>query len=554
MKKSILSLVAICFAIGLFAQEEMSLVWEGKAEHSITRTGTGLEGEISYVANDKEITVFKNDDGSVVWSNKFKELAPNLRKIDELEPFWDSEVIFLFDRKVGKDQIACINLSDGKLLWTTDKYQNVYDESLLYVEEKDAFAITLKDGLVFVNAKTGEELWRTAHFKGAVGKYIYNGADETITMMNFQASGLAALFTGMKNQIMRLDINTGEVIWQQTYIGRAQRKVISREFLFDLQLSEDKVVLRLNGIQVYDYKTGTPLWSAAFNFTADKVAKKPGGVGKVTKFGVYGAVADPVEDGNFFYVLDMSSKKSQYVKKYDKNTGKLIWTSPEIKGGARAIPNMYVADGTVVLQIGGAVEVQYHAVKTTTTSSGTTTETVTAITTQMVKPMGVQAFDAQNGAFKWESERFKKGITNMVYHNGDILVCSGKAYYGMEANSGKEKFEVNVKDDGNGLATRIFEHNGKLVVVGEKGISLYSLEEGGKLIKANKYKKSDLEQIEGDIMIMKTAKADIAAFDLNDASFTEFKARKGATTFLSRTADYVYIYEKKKMKKVKTKG
>jgi outer membrane protein assembly factor BamB len=71
----------------------------------------------SYAASDKEITVFNNKTGAVRWTGKFKDLTPKLNKVDELSPFWESNVLFLFDRKMGKDQIACLDLADGHLLW-----------------------------------------------------------------------------------------------------------------------------------------------------------------------------------------------------------------------------------------------------------------------------------------------------------------------------------------------------------------------------------------------------------------------------------------------------
>lgn len=534
-----------------FAQEEMSVVWESKMEHKADYRGTGLEGGLSYVASDKEITVINNNDGSTVWTAKFKELAPNLRKIDELEPFWGSDVIFLFDRKIGKDQIACVDLKTGKLLWVTDQYQDVTDDNIFYIREKNAFALSIKRGLILIDTRTGEELWQTALFSGVLGQYIYNSDDQTITMVNFRPAGLAAFFSGFKNQIVRMDINTGKLLWEQTYIGQAERKVISKEYLFDLEVKDDKVMLRLNGLQTYDYKTGKPLWSAAFNFTSEGTARKP--AGKVLKFGVYGAVADPVIAGDYIYVLDMSNKRKQFIKKYDKYSGNLVWTSSEIKGGARAIPNMYVVGNRVVLQIGGIVEVQ-SVVETKSTVNGVTTTTkTTKISFENVKPNGVQAFNTESGDLVWESERFKKGITNMLSHGDDIIVCSGKAYYGLKGVDGSELYERSIKEDGIGLASSIFEHNNKIVVVGTKGVSLHDIE-SGKLTASNKYKNSSLDNLQGDILVMKTAGADIAAFDLNDCSYREFKAKKDAHTWLSLTSEYVYVYENKKVKKVRTKG
>lgn len=545
MKKlTMLSVMLLSFAT-LFAQEDMPIVWESKMDHQILFTGTSLEGEVSYAASDKEMTVFRNDDGKTVWSKPFKEIAPKLRKIDELVPFWASSTIFLFDRKMGSDQIACINLDSGKSLWTTDKYQDVDESMVVYIEEEDCFAITLKKELVYIKAQTGEELWSTQTFKGVVGKYVYDSDDKTMVMVNFVPSTLGALFTGFKNQIAKINMKNGEIIWENTYIGRADRKVITKEFVFDLNVIDDKVYLQLAGMQVYDYKTGAELWSAAFDYTPDKLVGKPTGT---TKFGVYRAVANPVIVDNEIYILDMVDKKNQYVKKYDLNTGKLLWTSKEIKD-ARAIPGMKVENGKVLLQIGGAVEVQYHRQY----KSGDATISETAIQFPTVKPFGIQAFNTSDGSLAWESEKFKKGITNAVSFNGNTIVCSGKSLYSMDISNGTEKYEVPVAKGGVGLATLIlpFKEN-EIVVVGEKGVSTFNAD-NGELINSGKYKTSFLEDRIDEILVMKTDKADIATFNLNTCAYKEFKARKEAITTLSRDGNFVYVYEKKTITKLKTR-
>ncbi len=154
-------------------------------------------------------------------------------------------------------------------------------------------------------------------------------------------------------------------------------------------------------------------------------------------FGVYGAVADPVIDGEDIYILDMQSRSKQYVKKYDLNTGKLLWTSPEIKD-AKAIPGLKVVEGKVLLQVGGVVEKQY--IKIHRTADQVITERV--IEFENVNPCGIQALNASDGKLVWESERFRKGITNMISFNGNTIVCSGKALYSLDIATGKEKYEV----------------------------------------------------------------------------------------------------------------
>ena len=547
--KQLLTPVLYLVALGAFAQAEMPIVFETKLDHKIEHTGTGTEERgYSYAASDKEITVFNNKTGAVRWTGKFKDLTPKLNKVDEITPFWESNVMFLFDRKMGKDQIACLDLSDGHLLWTTDKYQNITEENVVYIPELDGFAITLKDKLVWILARTGEERWATDKFKGVVGKYVVT-KDSKLVMVNFMPSNLAALFTGFKNQIAKIDLVTGNILWENTYVGRAERKAVTRDFIYDLDVKDDKVFLRMNGMQVYDLNTGASLYSAAFDFTPEKLVGAPAGA---QRFGVYGAVAEPVIVGDDLYVLDMSSKKSQYVKKYDRNSGKLLWTSPEIKE-ARAIPNMYVVGDKVLLQIGGNVEAQAYIRKQERQADGSTS-TVEEWRTwhPNVKPNGIQAFNTGDGSLAWESERFKKGITNAVVIDDKFIVCSGKELYSMDIATGAEKYVVPVAKGGVGNADQIMTYKDMVVVIGDKGVSTFSSKTGD-LVAQGKYKKSDLEDYNGDRMILKTEGSDIACFNLDDCTFKQFNARKGATTSLSTEGDFVYVYEKKNVTKLATR-
>jgi hypothetical protein len=464
-----------------------------------------------------------------------------------LIPLWESNMIFLFDRKMGKDQMACIDMESGTFLWGTDKYQDISDDNVMYITEDDAFALSLKNQLVYVKAHTGEELWSTSKFKGVVGKYIW-GSDGYMVMVNFVPSSLGALFSGFKNQIAKINLKNGDIVWEANYIGRADRKVISREFIYDLNRQDDKVVLTLNGIQVYDYATGKNLWSAAFDYTPDGLAGRPGGA---KKFGVYGGVAEPVRVGNDLYVLDMSNRRNQYIKKYDANTGTLKWTSPEIKE-AKAIPNMYVIGDKIVLQIGGTVEAQAYIYKRNTNADGSVTITEEwRIWHPNIRPCGVQAFNTSDGKQAWDSERFRKGITNMIENGDQVVVCSGKALYSMNVSNGAENYEVPVAKGGVGNAELVQTYKDMVVVVGEKGVSTFKISNGD-LVNSGKYKSSAYEDRVGNILVMKTTGADIAAFNLDTCNYLEFKARKGASTTLSTEGDFVYVYENKTVSKVKT--
>ncbi|MBS1569904.1 MAG: PQQ-binding-like beta-propeller repeat protein, partial [Bacteroidetes bacterium] len=272
LRNSVFLAALIC--VPALAQEDMPTVWTTRLDHKIQYSGTGDAGGLSYAASDKEMSVLDNATGKVVWTKAYKDIAPKLRKIDELIPFWESDCVFLFDRKMGKDQIAVIDLKTGQSLWTTDAYQNVGEANVCYVKERDSFAICNKEGMHFVKARTGEETWTTVAFKGSIGRYVATD-DGNIIAMNILPDGLAGLFAGFKAQIAKINMADGSLTWDAQYIGKPERKVLTGEYLYSLDIDQDRVYLRLNGMQVFDYKTGAKLWTAAFDFTPDRVKGRP---------------------------------------------------------------------------------------------------------------------------------------------------------------------------------------------------------------------------------------------------------------------------------------
>lgn len=551
--------LALCLALGYnsFAQNEMSNIYTTEVAHSFNITGClTSDNGFSYASNGKELTVLDNASGKVIWNKKFKEISDKLSKVDEFVPLWEANAFFVFDRKTfGADQMACIDTKTGKLLWTNETFEGVEEDNIVYMPELDAFAVATKSNLVMVKARTGEVLWITEKFKGIVGDYVYNKAEGSLLMINMKSSLIGSIFAGLKNQIVKIDGKTGNVIWEQTYRGIVEKKVITREKLVDLKVAEGKIFLYLNGIQVYDYKSGKPQWSAGFDETPDVVKNHYG----AQRFGAYGVVSAPLVDGKFVYVLDMKNKRNQYIKKYELSTGKEVWTSPEIKD-ARAIPGMYLVNGKLVLQVGGRVEIQY--IRTVKNSDGSTT-TTRCIGSEQVKPMNVQCFDANSGQQIWESEKMKKGITNILVEGSNLIICSGKALYSMDIASGKENYEVKLGDDNIGLVDIILSYKDKTIVVGEKGVSSHTYKDG-KLVSSSKYKKSNPysrfgQYIYGNRMALVTEKSDIAVYNLDDCSYKMYDARKGATSYLTTEGNSLIVLEsggmlsKSKFTKLNTK-
>jgi outer membrane protein assembly factor BamB len=536
-------MIVTLFLAGLqvSAQDEMKEEFVREIDHSFDLTQK-VGDEYCYASSGKEITVFQLPRGEIKWNKKYAEISPELSKVDDIISMDGAGAIFVFDRKMGKDKMACIDAQTGALLWVSAKYQDVEGaDNIYYIHEMEAFAITTKTNLTMIKARTGEELWTTTKFKGVVGDCVL-ADDGSLVMINMKPTLLGSLFSGLKNQIVRINSKSGDVLWDQTYRGVVEKKILTKERLVNLTLEGGKVFLYMNGIQVFDFADGKPLWSAVYDLTPSDVVKNKRPMG-ATAFGAYGVVAKPVVVGDHIYVLDMENKKSQFLKKIEIHTGKVVWRSAEIKE-ARAIPGIYVVGDRVVLQVGGQVELQ-HVVRTRA-PDGSYTITKT-IEFENVKPINVQCFNAITGEQLWESEKMKKGLTNLFPSGENVIVCSGKALYSIDVTSGAEKYEMELKEDNIGLADIILDYEDQVVIVGEKGVSSRKKTDGS-LTGSSKFKKSvplsyNGKYIYGNRMALYTPGSDFAVYDLKSIKYKRFDARKGASAYLSSDGSSLYVME-----------
>lgn len=534
--------------------EEMKQVWQVKLNHDFDEAG--LSDALLYGSNEKNYSILRASDGSTVWTSKFKDIYDKINKIDLQFEVFDANALFMFDKKFGKDQLVVADLTTGKMLWHSEKYQNIEDlEQVFYVPEIEAFGIITDKSLSMVKARTGEELWTTDKWNTPVASYLLDKDESTITIINMPRNFVSSLFKGFKNQIVKLNIKTGELLWENTYNGIAQKKVLTGKRVVSLKVNSGKLFLQFNGLQVYDYKTGTPLWKGHFDATFDDVVGHIKGGGKVRKKGVYGCVADPIVDGNFVYVIDMKNRRQQYLKKYEINTGKEVWTSPEISD-AKVLPGLIKINDLIVLQVGGAVEVQAVTEK----RIGNSVITRSQKYYQNVGPYNVQAFNTSDGQQVWQSEKFKKGITNITSQDNNLLVCSGKELYNLDYTSGTEKYTVALGDDDIKLAEKIMNSSeleseevvkDNLIIIGERGVSCHSIATGARLW-SQKIKDADFNGIYGKTAFYEKENGDVVAVDVNTGKAKYCDARKDSKTEYSEDGNFLYVFEKKNVSKLKT--
>src|SRR6478609_2115993 len=140
MKRLVIFVLAASAGLCTYAQEDMKEIYKKEMDHSFDYTANGDDSGYSYASSAKEISVFNNKTGELMWNKKYKEISDQLGKVDDIISMWDAKVIFVFDRKMGKDKMACIDATTGALLWISAKYQDVDDtDNIVYIKELGAF-------------------------------------------------------------------------------------------------------------------------------------------------------------------------------------------------------------------------------------------------------------------------------------------------------------------------------------------------------------------------------------------------------------------------------
>jgi outer membrane protein assembly factor BamB len=569
MKKIIIVCCFIALAIQKnTAQSEMKSVWEAKFEHKTDNNYFDESVEKIVSSNEKMISLLDTKSGSILWTKDFKSITDGkLKKIDEIITMWDANCIFLFDRKMGKDQMAVLDLESGKMLWSTDKYEGITDGSIAYISELGMFAVANKKAFTMIKARSGEEIWETQGFRGALARYIYS--ENTIIALNYNPAaagegvfgvfGQAAASLGaFKSQISKINTKTGEVIWQTDMKGMVEKEIATGRPLASMKLVGDKILVTMQGLQCYDMKNGSLVWGVTHSEEAMKnvnnaIGGSYGGA-KLARKAVYGAIAAPLVDGNDVYVIDMVSKSKQFVSKYDMNTGKLIWKSEDLKKIVIA-PHLYKIGNKLIIQIGGYAQVQGITAATSggLGSFGGSSGGYRVVFNQEFGPFGVEAMDATNGQIVWRSEKFKGGVTDAIVHKGQLIVASAKSLYSLNPESGEPKYEIDVKEDGVKIAEKLFQMGDNVILVCKKGVSSHAISDG-KVNWVTPTKKGDLTKVAGNIAIYSNDNSDQVAIDLTDGTYTTYDARRGATTMIYDDGRHIVVIEKDKISKLKTKN
>lgn len=557
-------------------------VWESEFENKATRLAVcGGDGELIIGTDDNSASVI-DANGKPVWNGDYKKITTNGTNKSEYQyTQWKSEgggYLFLFDeRKLGTDRVACIDIKSGKELWSSEAYQNLIPkgtkaeegtdqgelETVKYIVELDAFLISQKSSIILVKANTGEKIWETNRFKGGVGKYIYNKEKNEIILANFKPTALGALFAGFKNQLVRINASNGEILWDATFVGTVEKELVTRRAILDIWIKDNKVFLYLNGLMVYDYKTGQKLWEAIYENDMD------GGGGMFSNSvnkKYYRTLADPIFTDDAVYIVMLGTRdRTKYVEKHDLESGKLLWASEKVTG-AFCVPNIYKTGSKILIQIGGKVQVQEYRMETRTNPYTGGTEKVRVpyiYWDYKAQKNGLVCLDDSNGKLAWRSDKFDKRITDMILNEGKtVFVGDGDQFYCYEIASGKQLFDVKHDDAGVGKATDVIDFGDKVVVLSEKGLAAYNKKDGSRAYASDKIKGVDYFYHIGNNYFLRdqrNSKNIIYGIDMTNGETkgsVQSKGKGGSPKYgdgidITEDGEYIFAFKGRKVEKIK---
>ncbi len=569
-------------------------VWESEFDNKATRLAL-CDGDGQYIigTDDNSASVLDTS-GKVIWSGDYKKITTNKTNNSEYQyTIWKDKggYLFLFDaRKLGTDRVAVIDLATGKELWNSELYQNLIPkgtkaeegtdegelETVKYINELDSFLISQKNSVILVKANTGEKIWETNRFKGGVGKYVYDAKRNEIIMVNFKPTALGALFSGFKNQLVRINATNGDILWDATFVGTIEKELVTKRAIIDLWIKGDKIFMYLDGMNVYDYNTGQKVWAVTYE---NDMAGANGGMfsgGKRSK--IYRALADPLFTDDAVYLVILGGRdRTKYVEKHDLNSGKLLWASEKITG-AFCMPNIYKAGDKIMVQVGGKVQVQEYRLETTSGSAGLgaamalgglgggggVKQWVPYIYWDYRKQKNsVLCLDDKTGQTAWRSERFDKRITDFIL-DGDktVFVGDGDEFYSYDIPTGKQLFDVKHNDAKVGKAADVIDFNDKVIVLSEKGLAAYHKKDGTRAYASDKIKGVDHFYHIGDNYFLRdqrNSKNIIYGIDMTNGETkgsVQSKGKGGSPKYgngidITTDGEYIYAFKGRKVEKIK---
>ncbi len=457
----------------IFAQANFPVTWQSKFENDAEYWRYATEdGKYVIGTTKKEVSVLDGINGKPVWKKTFLEIA-GVKEATSQQIMEETQTVLFISKQKGNDELFCLDLKTGNKIWSNNQFNGIDLNNLIFIQQAGCYVVTQKNGLTFIDEKTGVAKGTVEGIKGVIGRYAYISATNELVLFAYQVNSLKAIGSGLKNNLLCIDLNTSKVKWNTTIKGVVEIKknagknfsifnwatvgiekgIGSGNVLVDLLVKGDKAYVIMDGLMAFDMSSGAKIREVEFDLSLNR------GLGGASQ--LYNAVADPLFTKEHIYMASFEKGRDKSLKKYDIETGKLIWETP-IDGRKVIIPQISLINGVLVAQIGGYVNLQGED------NSGSFSKW------KWEGPFGLKGFDAETGKMKWETEKFDDRITNMLVNDNNLFVADETNLYAINITTGDKLFNTKLKDAKAGKAQYIFNSNNRIMVLGEDGLAAYN--------------------------------------------------------------------------------
>ncbi|MCP1726386.1 outer membrane protein assembly factor BamB [Natronospira proteinivora] len=326
--------------------------------------------------------------------------------------------------------------------------QYLFAQSLVEsVDDGDAIIFKTFQGLVKLDAETGNQHWQVREF-GGPGILDVATLDNGDYLVASTGQDLSRLQVADAYHLARISPE-GELRWLNEHSGDNTQ---------GLHLASNHVVVDGETIEVFDLDQGENLWQGPERWRMDdhtdpRALPQPAPL--LSDNALYQAASAHGEDGGF-----VSTGFPHRIRSYDMDTGETRWETPEVDtffGELQKIDDQLIVWGAGEFfgdHDGG----------------------------------GIAALNPETGEVLWNSPEMEtpglvsqsKWVVEPVYdaNKEHVFIAGPEELYGFRIRDGEQILERNLADTGLGDTVGLTEHNGALIVIGQDGVTAYDMNNG----------------------------------------------------------------------------
>lgn len=450
------ALVGVLF-LGSCTLRTLPEVWRKDVGRSMLKFfGNDSMANRIFYSSKQKLFMLDAKTGNVNWSKVYSKIHPKLKTVDLVYPLWENGVLLVYD--ANSRILSGVDINYGELLWVNDNFKKLYRDNIIYMPYHEFFAIGFTDAILFLDAKTGKEKWMIPTLKSEIGKYLYIPEKSCLTLVNLNYPDFYG--SPKEQQIMCINLEDGEVSWKTKFLWKIETEKVTGYPIVNLWYEQDKIILTMNNLKVFDLATGQLLLSAPY-YEETSALITPHQQQGLT-YDVYQGVPPPKIVNNYIYVVEFKNKSRQYIKKYDLTTGELVWSTEELED-VTFLPRIDIVDNKVLLQIGGKVEIQKK------------TPNQIKIEFKWYGPFAVAVLDDSTGKILWRTQNLDNRITELINVDENVYFASGKYLFSVNLENGQINYRIPLKIS---KPIKLIRRNDNLILVFENGLLSYKLRDG----------------------------------------------------------------------------